>query len=71
MSNVWKYVAAAAVGAFVGAVVTKNSDSIRNASTKAIGHVLDAKDSAARTIGIAQEGIEDFVAEAFDKKKKA
>ena len=69
MDNWWKYGLAFLGGVAVGVLVVKNSKQIREACTKAMGGVLDAKDKVVEAAETAKESAEDFLAEADAKRK--
>jgi hypothetical protein len=71
MNNWWKYGLAFAGGAFVGALVYKNSKEIRAVCAKALGGVMDLRDKAMEAAEVVRESAEDLLAEADAQRKAA
>ncbi|MDR0376467.1 MAG: hypothetical protein LBH70_01600 [Spirochaetaceae bacterium] len=71
MNNWWKYGLAFVGGAFVGALICKNSKELRKICASAVGGIMDVKDMAVEAIETAKESAEDLLAEADASRKSA
>jgi hypothetical protein len=71
MNNWWKYGLAFLGGAFVGALVVKNSRELRKLCATALGGVMDIKDMAVEAAETVKEAAEDLLAEADTQRKSS
>ena len=71
MNNWWKYGLVFLGGAAVGVLVYRNSKQLRSICTKAIGGVLDIKDTVMEAAETVKESAEDLLAEADAQRKAA
>lgn len=71
MNNWWKYGLVFLGGAAVGVLVYRNSKQLRSICTKAIGSVLDIKDTVMEAAETVKESAEDLLAEADAQRKAA
>jgi hypothetical protein len=69
MNNWWKYGLAFLGGAAVGVLVYKNSKQLRNVCTRALGGILDIKDTVMEAAETVKESAEDLLAEADAQRK--
>ncbi|MDR0382652.1 MAG: hypothetical protein LBH50_01555 [Spirochaetaceae bacterium] len=71
MNNLWKYGLVFLGGAFVGALICKNSRELRKICTTAVGGIMDITDMAVEAAETVKESAEDLLAEADARRKSA